>query len=156
MDLTQLATVEMDIAIWLQCQPKIVMELLNEEAKDFVLKEFPEYSNIHEDIFVRLEAIIEENIRDLRCSLCMLCLTESVVPSVCKMQEASSCSPTMLTCCVSLSSAQHPCQTMTPLPVHLVLVAYRIVAESHVVNADPGAVGLHPLAAAALHGKQVA
>lgn len=87
-DLNQLATVEMDIAIWLQCQPKIVMELLNEEAKDFVLKEFPEYGNIHEDIFVRLEAIIEENIRDLRCSLCMPCLTETVVSRVCNVQEA--------------------------------------------------------------------
>ena len=66
-DLKHLGIVEMDIALWLQCQPKIVMELLNEVAKEYVLKEFPEYGNIHEDIFVRLEASIEENIRDLRC-----------------------------------------------------------------------------------------
>ena len=61
-----LASVEMDIAFWLQCQPKVIMELLNEVAKEYVLKEFPEYGNIHEDIFVRLEATLEENIRDLR------------------------------------------------------------------------------------------
>lgn len=65
-DLKHLGIVEMDIALWLQCQPKIVMELLNEVAKEYVLKEFPEYGNIHEDVFVRLEASIEENIRDLR------------------------------------------------------------------------------------------
>ena len=77
-DLRQLASVEMDIALWLQCQPKVVMELLNEEAKEYVLKEFPEYGNIHEDIFVRLEASIEENIRDLRCSLSMPCVAEQI------------------------------------------------------------------------------
>lgn len=81
-DLRQLATVEMDIALWLQCQPKVVMELLNEEAKEYVLKEFPEYGNIHQDIFVRLEASIEENIRDLRCSLCMPCAAEQVSSSI--------------------------------------------------------------------------
>ena len=63
-----LASVETDIALWLQCQPKVVMELLHEVAKEYVLEEFPEYGNIHEDIFVRLEASIEENIRDLRYS----------------------------------------------------------------------------------------
>lgn len=77
-DLRQLATVEVDIALWLQCQPKVVMELLNEEAKEYVLKEFPEYGNIHEDIFVRLEASIEENIRDLRCSLFVPHVAEQV------------------------------------------------------------------------------
>ena len=87
-DLRQLATVEVDIALWLQCQPKVVMELLNEEAKDYVLKEFPEYGNIHEDIFVRLEASIEENIRDLRCNLCVLCIAEQVSFSIWGMQEA--------------------------------------------------------------------
>lgn len=49
------------------------MELLNEVAKEFVLKEFPEYGNIHEDIFVRLEASLEENIRDLRWGTSVAC-----------------------------------------------------------------------------------
>ncbi|KAL0036084.1 hypothetical protein WJX79_002039 [Trebouxia sp. C0005] len=65
-DLDQLALVQTDITIWLQCQPKIVMELLHQVAKEVVLLEYPEYENIHKDIFVRVEATIEENIRDLR------------------------------------------------------------------------------------------
>ena len=65
-DLEQLAVVQTDITIWLQCQPKIVMELLHQVAKEVVLLEYPEYENTHKDIFVRVEATIEENIRDLR------------------------------------------------------------------------------------------
>ena len=66
MDLDQLALVQTDITIWLQCQPKIVMELLHQVAKEVVLLEYPEYEYTHKDIFVRVEATIEENIRDLR------------------------------------------------------------------------------------------
>ncbi|KAL0055666.1 hypothetical protein WJX82_002980 [Trebouxia sp. C0006] len=65
-DLDQLALIQTDITIWLQCQPKIVMELLHQVAKEVVLLEYPEYENTHKDIFVRVEATIEENIRDLR------------------------------------------------------------------------------------------
>ena len=78
MDLKHLAAVETDIALWLQCQPKVVMELLHGVAKEYVLEEFPEYGNIHEDIFVRLEASIEENIRDLRYSVYIRIVTVSV------------------------------------------------------------------------------
>ena len=62
----QLATVQTEIALWLQCQPKIIMDLLHQVAKEAVLLEFPEYENMHKDIFVRVEAVCEDHIRDLR------------------------------------------------------------------------------------------
>ena len=65
-DLMQLATVQTEMAIWLQMQPKIILELLHQVAKEAVLLEFPEYENTYKDIFVRVEAAVEENIRDLR------------------------------------------------------------------------------------------
>ena len=65
-DLKQLATTETDIALWLQLKPKILLELLHEVARDAVLMHYPEYQNTHNEIFVRTEALMEENIRDLR------------------------------------------------------------------------------------------
>lgn len=65
-DLKQLATTETDIALWLQMQPKVVFELLHEVARDQVLLYYSEYQATHNEIFVRMEALMEENIRDLR------------------------------------------------------------------------------------------
>ena len=65
-DLKQLAQVETDIALWLQLKPKVVLEMLHEVARETVLLHYPEYYNIHDEIFVRTEALLEENIRDLR------------------------------------------------------------------------------------------
>ena len=65
-DLNQLATTETDIALWLQLQPKVILDLLHDIAKDQVLLQYPEYHATHKEIFVRIEALVEENIRDLR------------------------------------------------------------------------------------------
>ena len=66
LDLMHLATIQTEMAIWLQVQPKIILEVLHQVAKEAALLEFPEYENTYKDIFVRVESTVEENIRDLR------------------------------------------------------------------------------------------
>lgn len=39
---------------------------MHEVAREAVLMQYPEYQDTHNDIFVRTEALVEENIRDLR------------------------------------------------------------------------------------------
>lgn len=65
-DLAQLASTETDIALWLQLQPRVVLDLLHEVAREAVLMQYPQYQDTHNEIFVRTEALMEENIRDLR------------------------------------------------------------------------------------------
>ena len=68
-----LATIQTEMAIWLQVQPKIILEVLHQVAKEAALLEFPEYENTYKDIFVRVESTVEENIRDLRWEIQPIC-----------------------------------------------------------------------------------
>lgn len=80
LDLKQFATVETDIALWLQLQPKAVLELMHEVAREAVLMQYPEYQDTHNDIFVRTEALVEENIRDLRYATVLQKMLATIEP----------------------------------------------------------------------------
>lgn len=47
--------------------PKVVLDILHATAKEVVLEDFPEFGNIHQDVFVRFpELSFVESIRNLR------------------------------------------------------------------------------------------
>lgn len=47
--------------------PKVVLDILHQTAKEVVLEDFPEFGNIHQDVFVRFpELSYVESIRNLR------------------------------------------------------------------------------------------
>lgn len=47
--------------------PKIVLGILDKAAKEAVLEDWPEFSNIHKEIFVRFPALsVVDSIRNLR------------------------------------------------------------------------------------------
>lgn len=55
------------LAIWLAEEPAIMLPILNEVANDTVLEVYPDYSNIHEAVFVRVRDLpVEDKLRDLR------------------------------------------------------------------------------------------
>ena len=48
--------------------PKAVLGILDAAAKEAVLEDWPEFSNIHQDIFVRFPTLsVIDSIRNLRC-----------------------------------------------------------------------------------------
>ena len=65
-DMQHLASYQPDICIWLHMQPDIVLGLLHEVANEAVLLHYTDYKNTHRDIFVRVEASVEDKICDLR------------------------------------------------------------------------------------------
>lgn len=55
------------IAIWVAEEPAIMLPILNVVAHDITLELFPEYSNIHKNIFVRIGSLpVQDSIRELR------------------------------------------------------------------------------------------
>lgn len=62
-----LGTVEPLIASWLADAPKDMLDIFDEVALTEVLKLYPSYSDIHQDVFVRIvELPLEDAIRDIR------------------------------------------------------------------------------------------
>ena len=59
--------------------PKIVLPILDKAAKEAVLEDWPEFINIHLEIFVRFPTLtVIDSIRNLRCAeLCYCPLTAS-------------------------------------------------------------------------------
>lgn len=56
------------LAVWLADSPRCIISLLDAAARELVFRNYPEYENIHEQIFVRVTNLpIDDNIRDLRC-----------------------------------------------------------------------------------------
>ena len=55
------------VAVWLADAPRPMLKLVNEAASALVADWYPEYANIHADIFVRFTDLpVDDNIRDLR------------------------------------------------------------------------------------------
>lgn len=55
------------IAIWIAEEPAKMIPILNDVAADIVAEVYPEYSNIHSEIFVRIRDLpVEDKLRDLR------------------------------------------------------------------------------------------
>ena len=49
--------------------PKAVLPILDAAAKEAVLEDWPEFSNIHQEIFVRFPTLsVIDSIRNLRCA----------------------------------------------------------------------------------------
>lgn len=64
---THLSNKQPTLAIWLAEEPALMLPVLNEVAMDTVLEVYPEYSQIHNDIFVRVRDLpVEDKLRDLR------------------------------------------------------------------------------------------
>ena len=54
--------------------PKAVLPILDAAAKEAVLEDWPEFSNIHQEIFVRFPTLsVIDSIRNLRCALRAAC-----------------------------------------------------------------------------------
>jgi DNA replication licensing factor MCM2 len=55
------------LAIWLAEEPELILPIFNEVAKEITLEIFPEYENIHREIFIRVRDLpVEDRLRDLR------------------------------------------------------------------------------------------
>jgi DNA replication licensing factor MCM2 len=55
------------LAIWVAEEPTYLIPILNSVAQEVVCELFPEYNEVHSDIFVRIKHMpIEDNLRDLR------------------------------------------------------------------------------------------
>ncbi len=55
------------IAIWLAEEPSLLLPILNEVGFDITLELYPEYINIHTQVFVRVKELpVEDKLRDLR------------------------------------------------------------------------------------------
>lgn len=55
------------LAIWLAEEPSLILPILNDVATDIALELYPEYSNIHKQIFIRVRDLpVEDKLRDLR------------------------------------------------------------------------------------------
>merc|ERR1740117_1131200 len=64
---THLSTKQPTLAIWLAEEPALMLPVLNEVAMDTVLEVYPDYHQIHNDIFVRVRDLpVEDKLRDLR------------------------------------------------------------------------------------------
>jgi DNA replication licensing factor MCM2 len=64
---THLSNKQPTLAIWLAEEPAIMLPILNEVANDTVLEVYPDYSNIHDQVFVRVRDLpVEDKLRDLR------------------------------------------------------------------------------------------
>lgn len=56
-----------NLAIWLAEEPNLMLETLNEVAFEIVCELYPDYSKIHDKIFVRIGGLpVEDKLRDLR------------------------------------------------------------------------------------------
>ena len=54
--------------------PKIVLPILDKAAKEAVLEDWPEFINIHSEIFVRFPTLsVIDSIRNLRCAELRFC-----------------------------------------------------------------------------------
>jgi DNA replication licensing factor MCM2 len=55
------------LAIWLAEEPELMLPIFNQVALDITLEIFPDYLNIHKEIFVRIRDLpVEDRLRDLR------------------------------------------------------------------------------------------
>jgi len=55
------------MAIWVAEEPATMLPLLSDVALELVLEVFPDYTDIHKEIFVRIANLpIEDKLRDLR------------------------------------------------------------------------------------------
>lgn len=55
------------LAIWLADEPKEMLEIFNEVTQNVVVTMFPDYSSIHDEIFVRIADLpVSDSLRDLR------------------------------------------------------------------------------------------
>lgn len=55
------------LVMWLADQPKVMLGLFHKAALEAVLDQFPDYTTIHQEVFVRvLNLPIVDSIRDLR------------------------------------------------------------------------------------------
>lgn len=55
------------IALWLAEEPQKMLPILNQTVADLVTEIYPDYMNIHKEIFVRLRDLpVEDKLRDLR------------------------------------------------------------------------------------------
>lgn len=62
-----LSETELDLCVLLADEPSEMLKIFNEIANNFVLSKFPDYKNIHHEIFVRITDLpVTEKIRDLR------------------------------------------------------------------------------------------
>ena len=57
------------MAIWLAEEPALMLPILNETAMDVLLEAYPDYTQYHDSIFVRVNNLpVEDKIRELRQS----------------------------------------------------------------------------------------
>ena len=62
------------LAIAVVDAPKIVLGILDKAAREAVLEDWPEFRQIHEDIFVRFPSLsVVDSIRNLRCGPTLQC-----------------------------------------------------------------------------------
>ena len=55
------------LAIWVAEEPTLILPIFNEVAYEITLELYPEYYNIHSEIYVRIiELPVEDKLRDLR------------------------------------------------------------------------------------------
>lgn len=55
------------LAIWLAEEPELILPIFNQVALDITEEIFPDYKNIHREIFVRIRDLpVEDKLRDLR------------------------------------------------------------------------------------------
>ena len=55
------------LAIWLAEEPELILPIFNQVALEITLEIFPDYENIHKEIFVRIRDLsVEDKLRDLR------------------------------------------------------------------------------------------
>ena len=55
------------LAIWLAEEPELILPIFNQVALEITLEIFPDYENIHKEIFVRIRELpVEDKLRDLR------------------------------------------------------------------------------------------
>lgn len=55
------------IAIWVAEHPALILPIFNEVAFELVNEVFPNYQNVHKEIYVRIfDLPIEDKLRDLR------------------------------------------------------------------------------------------
>lgn len=67
MDWRHLVSWSVKLAMATVDAPKVVLDILHQTAKEVVLEDFPEFGNIHQDVFVRFpELSYVESIRNLR------------------------------------------------------------------------------------------
>ena len=64
---SQLSSRYPTLAIWLAEEPELILPIFNQVALEITLEIFPDYENIHREIFVRIRELpVEDKLRDLR------------------------------------------------------------------------------------------